>query len=99
MPTASSGHVAMEGPVGSRLLPTPEPNPGDVLLIGQEASMQFAGDRRIRFRVISVDRKPTYDGWIWLTGYVIDERGEAAERREIFVQRDGLYRLAKRQST
>ncbi|MFY1653544.1 hypothetical protein ACN27J_21980 [Solwaraspora sp. WMMB762] len=95
----SSGHVAMEGPVDSRLLPTPEPNAGDVLLIGQEASMQFAGNRRIRFRVISVDRKPTYDGWIWLTGYVIDERGYAAERREIFVQRDGLYLLAKRQST
>ncbi|MFY1697175.1 MULTISPECIES: hypothetical protein [unclassified Solwaraspora] len=95
----SNGHEAMEGPMGSRLLRTPEPKPGDVLLVGQEARMQFAGDRRVRFRVISVDRKPTYDGWVWLTGYVIDERGYAAERREIFVQRDGLYRLAKRQST
>ncbi|MFY1635458.1 hypothetical protein ACN27F_19660 [Solwaraspora sp. WMMB335] len=87
----SSGHVAMEGPVGSRLLRTPEPNSGDVLLIGREASIQFAGDRQIRFRVISVDQKPTYHGWVWLTGYAIDEHGYAAERREIFVRRHGLY--------
>ena len=86
----------MEGPVGDRLIRTPEPKPGDVLLIGAQASVQFAGDRRIRFRVISVDRKPTYHGWIWLTGYVIDDRRYAAERREIFVQRRGLHRLPNR---
>jgi hypothetical protein len=85
--------------VNDRLLRTPEPNPGDVLLIGAEASVQFAGDRRLTFRVISVDRKPTYHGWVWLTGYVIDERGLAADRREIFVQRRGLFRLPKRQPT
>jgi hypothetical protein len=67
-----------------------------VLVIGREASVQFAGDRGIRLRVISVDRKWTYDGWCWLTGYVIDSYGNAAERREIFVQRCGLYRLARR---
>jgi len=77
----------------SRLLGTPEPKPGDVLLIGREASVQFAGDRGFRFRVISVDRKWTYEDWVWLTGYVIDKFGDAAERREIFVQRRGLYRL------
>ncbi|MDG4763758.1 hypothetical protein O7632_06485 [Solwaraspora sp. WMMD406] len=85
--------------MNNQLLRTPEPKPGDVLLIGAHASVQFAGDRRLTFRVISVDQKPTYHGWVWLTGYVIDERGFAAERREIFVQRRGLYRLPKRQST
>ncbi|MDG4766902.1 hypothetical protein O7632_22780 [Solwaraspora sp. WMMD406] len=82
--------------MNNQLLRTPEPKPGDVLLIGKHASVQFAGDRRLTFRVISVDRKPTYHGWVWLTGYVIDEHGYAAERREIFVQRRGLYRLPKR---
>ncbi|MFY1653682.1 hypothetical protein ACN27J_22720 [Solwaraspora sp. WMMB762] len=81
--------------MSSRLLATPEPKPGDVLIIGREASVQFADDRAIRLRVIAVDRKWTYDGWIWLTGYVIDRHGNAAERREIFVQRHGLYRLPR----
>jgi hypothetical protein len=79
-----------------RLLGTPEPKPGDVLLIGRAASVQFAGDRGFRFRVISVDRKWTYENWVWLTGYVIDGSGDAAERREIFVQRRGLHRLPQR---
>ncbi|WP_326550045.1 hypothetical protein [Micromonospora sp. NBC_01813] len=85
------------GVAGSRLLHTPEPKPGDVLVVGGEASVQFAGERRLRFRVISVDRKPTYEGWVWVTGYVIDKFGDAAERREIFVQRRGLYRLPRRE--
>ncbi|MFY1697846.1 hypothetical protein [Solwaraspora sp. WMMA2101] len=63
-------------------------------MIGRAASVQFADGRGFRFRVISVDRKWTYDGWVWLTGYVIDREGNAAERREIFVQRRGLHRLA-----
>ncbi|WFE30676.1 hypothetical protein O7623_21730 [Solwaraspora sp. WMMD791] len=78
------------------MVATPEPKPGDVLLIGREASVQFADGRGFRMRVISVDRKWTYDGWIWITGYVIDGYGNAAERREIFVQRRGLYRLSRR---
>ncbi|WJK41253.1 hypothetical protein O7608_02070 [Solwaraspora sp. WMMA2056] len=85
------------GVAGSRLLRTPEPKPGDVLVVGREASVQFAGDRALRFRVISVDRKPTYEGWAWVTGYVIDRFGDAAERREMFVQRRGLYRLPRRE--
>ncbi|MFV2022712.1 hypothetical protein [Micromonospora sp. LOL_023] len=80
----------------SRLVQTPEPKPGDVLVIGREASVQFAGGRGIRLRVISVDRKQTYDGWVWVAGYVIDRDGDAADRREIFVQRRGLYRLLAR---
>jgi len=91
--------VATDDPVNNRLLRTPEPSPGDVLLIGREASVQFADDRSIRFLVIAVDRKWTYDGWIWLTGYVIDRHGNATDRREIFVQRHGLYRFPKRTAT
>ena len=51
-------------------------------VMGPVVDVQFAGDRRLTFRVISVDQKPTYHGWVWLTGYVINHSGEAAERRE-----------------
>ncbi|MFY1635088.1 hypothetical protein ACN27F_17745 [Solwaraspora sp. WMMB335] len=81
----------------SRLLHTPEPKPGDVLVIGRQASVQFADDRGFRFRVISVDRQWTYQGWVWLAGYVINRDGNAVDRREIFVQRRGLYRLPRRE--
>lgn len=72
---------------------TPEPampKPGDVLDVGGAASVQFAGGRGFKFRVIKVCPKPTYHGWLWLAGYVLDGRGRAKERREIFVQGDGL---------
>ncbi|MEU1686888.1 hypothetical protein [Micromonospora sp. NPDC005707] len=68
------------------------PQPGDLLRIDGHASVQFAGDRALTFRVVSVCPKPTYTGWVWLTGYVIDRRGEAIDRREIFVQLAGLRR-------
>ncbi|RQX02688.1 hypothetical protein DLJ59_14660 [Micromonospora inaquosa] len=70
----------------------PTPKPGDVLQIGGAASVQFAGDRGFRFKVIQACPKPTYWGWLWLTGYVLDGKGQATERREIFVQREGLRR-------
>lgn len=66
---------------------------GDVLRIDERASVQFRGDRALLFRVTSVPEWDTYDGWIWLTGYVLDERGTATERREVFVQLAGLRRL------
>ncbi|MFK3983390.1 hypothetical protein ACI2K4_23780 [Micromonospora sp. NPDC050397] len=68
----------------------PLPEPGDVLLIGERASVQFAGDRALILRLISRSREPTCDGWIWLTGYVLDERGNATTKREVYVQLDGL---------
>ena len=70
------------------------PKPGDVLYVGRQASVQFGGDRALVFRVIRVDDRPTYHGWIWLTGYTLDRAGNALDRREIFVQRDGLTRAA-----
>ncbi|NBE79797.1 hypothetical protein [Micromonospora rubida] len=66
------------------------PSPGDLLAIGGRASVQFAGDRALTFRVVSVPDLPTYHGWIWLTGYVLDHRGLATAKREIYVQLAGL---------
>jgi hypothetical protein len=66
------------------------PRPGDVLIVDKHASVQFAAGRGLVFRVISVSQQPTYVGWTWLTGYVLDEAGNAKERREIFVRTDGL---------
>jgi hypothetical protein len=70
-----------------------DPKPGEVFRIDGRASVQFGGDRALIFRVSVVSKAPTYHGWIWLTGYVLDEKDRAVERREIFVQRAGLRRL------
>jgi len=72
---------------------------GDLILVDGRASVQFAGRRRIIMRILSVSTKPTYHGWAWITGYVLDQRGDAVERREIFVQpsRVGRQRQAVRQ--
>jgi hypothetical protein len=66
------------------------PRPGDLLRVDGRASVQFAGDRALTFRVVSVCDRPTYDGWVWLTGYVLNRRGEATAKREIYVQLAGL---------
>jgi hypothetical protein len=64
--------------------------PGDVVQVGADASVQFSGDRGLLFRIIRVDPRVTYDGWLWLDGYVIGSAGNAMQRRRIFVRRDGL---------
>ncbi|MGC4763561.1 hypothetical protein ACLQ20_11975 [Micromonospora sp. DT46] len=69
---------------------TARPSPGDLLAVDGRASVQFAGDRALTFRVVSVSDQPTYAGWIWLTGYVLNRRGEATDKREIYVQLAGL---------
>ncbi|GGM51643.1 hypothetical protein GCM10011608_40710 [Micromonospora sonchi] len=66
------------------------PSPGDLLIVDRNASVQFAGDRALTFRVVSVSDRPTYHGWIWLTGYVLNRRGDAIGKREIYVQLAGL---------
>jgi hypothetical protein len=66
------------------------PKPGDVLEVGRAASVQFAGGARLVFRVISISPQATYEGWAWMTGYVLDSDGVARERREIFVRVAGL---------
>ncbi|MBL6279856.1 hypothetical protein JMF97_27235 [Micromonospora fiedleri] len=64
------------------------PRAGDLLLVGPEASVQFL--RPILFRVIRVLDWTTYDGWVWLDGYQLDSRGDAVDRRSIFVMKAGL---------
>ncbi|MEK8107189.1 hypothetical protein NKG94_22255 [Micromonospora sp. M12] len=61
---------------------------GDLVIVGPEASVQFL--RPIRFRVIRQLDWITYDGWIWLDGYQLDDRGGAVARRSIFVMKAGL---------
>ncbi|MCZ7435311.1 hypothetical protein O7598_02795 [Micromonospora sp. WMMC241] len=61
---------------------------GALLLISRAASVQFG--KPFHFRLIRVLDWTTYDGWTWLDGYQLDERGEAVARRSIFVMRRGL---------
>lgn len=68
-------------------------DPGEVLFVGADASVQFQGERSLTFQVIRIDGRSTYDGWLWLEGYVLGPAGNALQRRRIFVRRDGL-RLA-----
>ncbi|NYH44757.1 hypothetical protein HNR22_004484 [Micromonospora jinlongensis] len=66
--------------------------PGDLVLIDGRASVQFGGNRVLWLRVSSVCDKPTYHGWVWLTGYSIEmPTGKALARREVFVQIAGLH--------
>ncbi|WP_326563862.1 hypothetical protein [Micromonospora peucetia] len=69
---------------------TTRPSPGDLLIVDGRASVQFAGGRAMTFCVVTVSDQPTYAGWIWLTGYALDRRGEATAKREIYVQLAGL---------
>lgn len=61
---------------------------GDLLIIDRAASVQFM--RPIKFRVIRQLDWITYDGWVWLDGYEINDRGDAVARRSIFVMKAGL---------
>lgn len=66
------------------------PRSGDVVRVTRAASVQFTSP--MLFRIIRVHDWPTYDGWVWLDGYELNNIGEAIERRSIFVQVDGLQR-------
>ncbi|MET0417358.1 MAG: hypothetical protein ABW022_15205 [Actinoplanes sp.] len=74
-------------------MPEVLPQPGEVLHVGADASVQFQGSRALTFRVIRVDSRLTYDGWLWLEGYVLGPTGTALQRRRIFVRREGLRPL------
>lgn len=69
---------------------TRRPRPGDLVRLTEHASVQFAGARAVRLLVTGVDPRPTYEGWLWLTGYTVDDKGEAVESRQVFVQAAGL---------
>ncbi|WP_431895305.1 hypothetical protein [Micromonospora haikouensis] len=75
-------------------LPPADPadlRPGAVLRLDGCASPQFGGERTLMLRLVSVSDQPTYAGWVWLTGYQLDGRGDAVARREVYVQRGGLH--------
>jgi hypothetical protein len=65
---------------------------GDVVIVGRAASVQFAGRSGFMFRVVDVDARLTYAGWVWLDGYQLDSHGRAVARRRIFVCQAGLGR-------
>lgn len=69
------------------------PRSGDILHITKDASVQFTTP--MRFRVIRVLDWPTYEGWVWINGYQLDQHGDAVERRTIFVQTAGLKQVGK----
>ncbi len=68
---------------------------GQILRVEADASIQFQGSRALTFQVIHVDQRTTYDGWLWMDGWVLDARGKAVERRTIFVRADGLHAVGK----
>lgn len=75
-------------------MPTaPLPRPGDVLLLDDHASVQFARGRAILLRLIRVSDRVTTVGWVWLEGYETTAQGVAVRHREVFVQVDGLRRV------
>jgi hypothetical protein len=89
---ASCSGTARTGALGSAPCGgTPvTPNAGDLLIIDQDASVQFL--EPITFRVIGQRDWTTYQGWTWLDGYQLNAKGIAIERRTIFVRLDGLRR-------
>lgn len=66
---------------------------GDVVHVAKPASVQF-WHRPINFRVIRI-LECLMDAWVYLDGYELDHRGDAAERRTILVQPAGLKLLNK----
>ncbi|MFG1777131.1 hypothetical protein ACGFIG_11975 [Micromonospora sp. NPDC049048] len=62
---------------------------GDVLHLTRAASPQFI--RPIFFRLIKVRADlHTYDGWTWLDGYQLNDKGDAVNRRELYVFEAGI---------
>lgn len=70
-----------------------------MLRIDARASVQFIGAPPLILRVISVSDRATYDGWAWITGYVLNARGEAVEKRELFVQPAGVQLIPAKTAT
>ncbi|MFK3984875.1 hypothetical protein ACI2K4_31455 [Micromonospora sp. NPDC050397] len=79
--------------MASKQTPGRQPEPGDLVIVSRAASVQFGEGQGFTFRITAVDKGITYDGWAWLTGYVLNDKHEAVTRREIFVLISGLKRL------
>lgn len=65
-------------------------HPGDVVRVGPPCSVQFSGDRVLRLRLVAVADPDPYNDWVWLMGYVLDLKGNATDKREVYVQRAGI---------
>jgi len=62
---------------------------GDTVLLGRAASVQFA-HAPIRLRVTRIHDWTTYEGWLWIDGYELDDAGDAVDQRTLFIQPDGV---------
>ncbi|MEV4467200.1 hypothetical protein AB0J51_26675 [Micromonospora echinofusca] len=67
---------------------TPRVSPG-VYLLTREASPQFATPITVRVIRERTDLV-TYHGWTWVEVYQLDARGQATDRREVYVRPDGM---------
>lgn len=63
---------------------------GDVVFIGPDCSVQFTGARALVMRLGSIGEVDPYNGWVWVSGYVLDARGLATAKRDLYVIRAGL---------
>ncbi|MEU4642104.1 hypothetical protein [Micromonospora sp. NPDC023814] len=64
---------------------------GDVLYLTRSASPQFV--RPITVRVIRVLTDwHTYHGWCWIDVYELNARGDAVDRRSLYVRCEGVRR-------
>lgn len=73
--------------------PCRPPPPPDVLRVG--ATLQLGPDASPQFLypiLLRVSRwwESGWDGWVWIAGDQLGQRGEPIEHREVFVRRDGL---------
>ncbi|BCJ59728.1 hypothetical protein [Micromonospora endophytica] len=65
--------------------------PGDEYLLTRAASPQFGKSITVRVIRERTDRR-TYHGWTWIEVYQLDARGDAVDRRELYVMPAGLIR-------
>ncbi|GIJ30746.1 hypothetical protein Vqi01_59080 [Micromonospora qiuiae] len=65
--------------------------PGEEYVLTRAASPQFAKPITVRVIRERTDRR-TYHGWTWIEAYQLDGRGDATERRELYVMPAGLIR-------
>lgn len=63
------------------------PAAGTLLHLGRKLSPQWNDRHPIPFRLtrVRVDLVPACDGWIYLDGYELDNRGRATEHRTVLV--------------
>ncbi|WP_320068378.1 hypothetical protein [Micromonospora sp. RTGN7] len=68
-------------------------HPGDVLRLTRAAGPQFVTPITVRV-IREVKNQHTYHGWTWIEAYELNAAGDAVAKRELFVLREGLHRLA-----